>query len=490
MAKKKTYKTKKKAGLTKSFEINIQPWEGIITSQDPYTIPDNVATWISGLPKLTGSIEAVQAPSELYNHTSNIKDLFSFQIGNNQYFCFLDGEKLRFTDNLLSLIASYDTTQEICDYTVQENQYVWVTSRSFLIAFDGSSIYNLTTHNITGDAICYWKGRIFIAKDRTIVFSVPNPNPTSSSNPFNTSLGAGAITITVGEFSKIYALIPKEDSIYIFTDRNIISLIGTTISNDPNQWYITEIVHEIGMTGVRKYIRLEHSIYFHTSLGIYKIIATVPEKIDDAISNLTGQIYGISNMTYKGIPYIAVSTKHPIYEDMNALLCYNILNGKWYGIDVNSSALAFFANNTYYASGRSIYRLFGKENVYLPIKLKSKTYYNLENTYFNIKDVVAYGRGASYYNFDKFTESVVYKIPKLMWQTDNGDIIVFSQTNTAINLYFDLPIDFWINVYKPKYTTPFATRVEEFNFYLEQLTETPSELVSLKVRGNIGGRYV
>lgn len=469
---------KRKKGLVNSFSINIQPWNGIITSQDPYTIPEDTAVWIDGLPKLTGAIENIPLPQEVYSHSENISYFFTFELSGNQYYAILDGSYLRFYNSSFSQIVTFSTSSSICDYCVQDNQYLWVTTRDFLIVFNGTQIYNLTTHGVTGDAICYWKGRIFIGKDRTITFSVPSPNPTSGDNPFNTSQGAGAIGLTVSIFSYIYALIPKEDSIYIFTDRSIVALLGTTISNDPTQWYLTEIVKDLGITGIRRYVTYGHEVYFHTLYGIHKIIATTPEKIDDAITNITSTIYSIELIDYNQITYIVVSSKNFLEPTKKALYCYNTLNNKWYALSIEAERLTHSLNNYYFSKGNKIYKMFTSSS-YNSLEIKSKIFFNIENVYYNIKNIVLYGRGNSDY-VSNFINLVYGKSDdNLIFVTQNSQLLSITQQG-----------DFWIAVYKPTNTAPFNYRTKQFQLYLKQGNNFYSELINITINGTVGARYV
>lgn len=474
----KTRRKKKKISLVNPFSINMQPWNGMVTSQDPYTISEDTSVWINGLPKLTGAIEAVPLPQQVYSHTTTVKFFFTFELSGSQYFAILDGSYLRFFNSFFTEIARFATSADICDYCIQDNSYLWVVTRSFLITFDGSTIYNLTSYNILGDAICYWKGRIFIGKDRTLTFSVPNPNATGTTNPFNTASGAGYIGLTVSVFAFIYALIAKEDSIYIFTDKSIITMIGTTISNDPSQWYITEIVKDVGITGIRKYVTYEHDVYFHSIYGVHRITATVPNKIDDAITNITSSINALSLMNYNQITYIVVSATSFIDNSKKALYCYNTLNNRWYALSIEADCISYHLNKYYISSGNTIYKMFASSN-YLPLEVKTKVFFNVENFYYNIKNIVLYGRG----NYDYVSNFI-----NLVYGSNETNLIFITQSSQLIS--FSQQADFWIAVYKPIATAPYSYRVKQFQLYLKQNSNYYSELINITVNGTIGARYV
>jgi len=479
IATKKTKKKKQPKDIAKSFNVDLVPWNGMITSQDAYTIPEDTAVWVSGLPKLTGAIENVPDANTVYTHTANIVDFFTFVLGSSQYFCILDGSYLRIYSSTFNQIATYATNVAKVDYTIQDNQYIWITNKnSFLITFDGTTIYDLTSNGVTGDAICYWKGRIFIGKDRVITFSVPNPDATGATNPFDTANGAGSITLTVSVFAQILALIPKEDSIYIFTNRSIVSLIGTTISNDPTQWYITEIVKDVGITGIRNYVVNEHTVYFHSPFGIYEITATAPQKIDDAITNITSAISGICFFSYKQIPYIAVSCTSFIDNSVNAIYCNNLLTNKWYALNIDAKVMSNNLSDAWFVNGTKVYKMFASSD-YLPLHVKSKIFFNLENTYYNIKNVILYGRG----NFNYLQEFIILVFAgqqdNIIFQTSGGNLIQVAQQQ-----------DFWLAVLRPSTTLPYAMRVKQFQIELKQSDKNYSEIINVRIKGSIGARYV
>jgi len=471
-------KSKKEQSIAKSFEIDVQPWSGIITSQDAYTIPEDTAVWLSGLPKLTGAIENVPDADDVYTHTANIVDFFTFKLGDTQYFCILDGANLTIYSSSFVFLATYATNVTKVEYAIQENSAIWITSPTFLITFNGSNITDLTDKGIKGKAICYWKGRIFIGNGRVITFSVPNPDRTGAVNPFDTAQGSGAITLTVSNFYEILSLIPKEDSIYIFTDRSIVSLIGTTISNDPMSWYITEIVKDVGITGVRNYVVNEHTIYFHSPFGIYEITATSPQKIDDAITDLTKDISGICYFSYRQVPYIAVSTKSAITQNSNAIYCYNMLTRKWYALNFDAKVMSNILADAWFTNSDKVYKLFGSEE-FAPLHVKSKVFFNLDNIYFNIKGIVLYGRGS----FNYFQEFIVMVFAgqqdNIIFQVSGGDLLQITQDE-----------DFWVAVLKPISTMPFSMRVKQFQIELIQSDKGYSEIINIRARGTMGARYV
>lgn len=472
--------------IAKTFEINLQPWNGIITSQDSFTIPEDTAVWVSGLPKLTGAIENVPAPMTVYTHSSTIKFAFGFELSGNRYYCIMDGSSLVFLSSSFTAIASFPTADTVCDYAIQDNQYIWITTKNFLITFDGNNLYNLTSYGITGDSIAYWKGRIFIGKNRVLTFSKPDPAADGSANPFDIEQGAGAITLTVSIFSKIYAIVPKEDSIYLFTDRSIISLIGTTISNDPTLWYITELLKDIGITGIRRYALYEHSIYFHSLYGLQEIVATSPNKIDDAITNITRTVNSIAIFSYKQVTYVAAIA--PSYVGSgNAIYCYNLLLKKWYTLDISAESIFSIANDAFIVSGRAIQKLFAN-TVYLPLYIKSKIFFSIDNTYFNIKNIVIYGRGV--YNYASPFTVMVYaqEQDNIIFTNTSNNLLSVQQTGSEQGSFGSE--DFWIAVLKPADTNPFQMRVKQFQIQFNQIGNDYSEIINIRVNGTIGARYV
>jgi hypothetical protein len=503
---------KKKQTIAKEFEITITPWEGMVFSQDPYTIPDNMAVWIEGLPKLTG---AVESPPKSVSYfvpsfvTSDILHLRAFSL-TNDYFClsYYDetvGYCLAFyrgTDHV-GHCASFGQTGKF-DIALQGNTACWITGRAiaghtFLRTFNGTNIYNLENYGIDGDAICYWKGRVFIGKDRTLIFSVPNPDYTGTTNPFNTANGAGYISINIGSFNKILALIPKEDSIYILTDNNIIALLGTTISNDPTQWYLTEIVSSFGITGVGRWVKYEHTIYYHSPFGIISLVATAPEKIDDAITPVTAisdSIRDISYFVYEGIPYIAVVAKRYGITNStdNVIYCYNLLTKRWYVIPENCVTMTTLGNTSYVAVGNEVKKMFQSSN-YMKIKVLSKIFFNDANIYYNLRRVYLYGRGNSEidlsiigdYGSSYVSSKSEYRQPIFVFQTPSGNFI-FNDNYSNYLTFGQIALSFFLNAYY--FSNGYSNRYKQFQLQLEQDSSNYSELISIKIKGTLGARYV
>lgn len=399
----------------------------------------------------------------------------------------MDASTLRLYRSDWSYLITYvSCTDKKCDYAVQDNAYCWIVTRNNLFTFNGTTIYNLSNLGITGDAICYWKGRIFIARDRTLMFSVPNPNPTGSPNPFDVGQGAGAIQLGISQFSQILALVPKEDAIYLFTDRSIISLVGTTISNDPTSWYMTEVVRELGIVDKRRYVVDGKTVYFQTPLGIYSIIATSPEKIDDAITDLTDRAVAISKLSYKQVPYIAVIAPSAVDQGQNAVYCYNLLTKRWYALDISGGMLVNDVADTFVVSDRYIYKLFDATS-YMPLVVRSKVYFSVDNVYFNLKNVVLYGRGSYQYAQDFISLVFGAQQDKILFRTDQGSLTIISSQG-----------DFWYAVlkpaivlpYNPQPTTQYQMRVKQFQIEIRQTDSAYSELINIAINGTIGARYV
>jgi len=495
MAKRKEG-IKKPKTISKEFEISLAPWEGMVTSQDPFTIPDNASLWIEGLPKLTGAIEGVPKPLTKYTHNATILDYFSFPLADS-YHCLLDGTSLYFLNKNFVPVTSFSTSASKCDYGLQGSSAVWVVSGSFLITFDGTNVYNLSGRNVFGDAICYWKGRIFIGNNRTINFTVPDPDYTNVNNPFSTANGAGFITINIGSFSKIRALVPKEDSIYIFTDNNILVLLGTTISNDPTQWYLTEVVSGHGLTGIRKLVKYEHTIYYHSNIGIMSIIATAPEKIDDAITNLTGSISGITYFVYNGIPYIAVTAQSYNNPSSNAVYCYNLLFGKWFALPTDVENISTCQNITYGAKGTDIVQFFSS-GYYYPVKIKTKTFFNLEQLYYNLRTIYLYGRGSNVIDctvYDETSHQVNFTYQQsglvsntFLFSNSYGDFLF---SNDYGHFLLAQTPGFFLNAYRNYLTGYMGVRMKQFYLTIEaEDNGVYTELINVKVKGTIGARYV
>ena len=370
-----------KKAIMRSFQSIVAGWKGMITSVDPLEVQEGYSVWIEGLPKVSGALVTPPAPSLAFSHTATIVQFCYFALGNGSYFAVLDSNNtLNFYTQTGSLITTYSSFGTSFVWCLQGNKYAYFSNSSHLIAFNGTStIYDLTSGNIYGNAMCYWKGRLFVAMGTVLNYSIPSCDPTAGAATFwNTANGAGNIDLsTISSFVIINALDPKIDTIYVYTNNSIIAMIGTTTTNNPSLWYFQELVKNLGLANQNYLKTVENTTYFCSignsleQKGVQAMTSSMPQKIDIAISNIPLQSY-VDYFIFNGLEYIGIIGQS-LYSTNNVIYCYSIVFQTWFVLNLgfNVSCISTYQTSTYVSSGKSIYLLFGGSS-YLPINVITK----------------------------------------------------------------------------------------------------------------------
>ncbi|MEM0173540.1 MAG: hypothetical protein QXI16_03425, partial [Sulfolobaceae archaeon] len=179
--------------------------------------------------------------------------------------------------------------------------------------------------SLTGSCVAVWNGRLFIANGRIINYSAAG-----SFIDFTANDNGGYFTVTNTNLkTKVEKMIGYIDSLYIIGDHAIISMTGTTTSNDPNTWYQTELFNSIGVIYPNSVCNYNNTLYVANEYGIFMISSTQAQKIDYKIdltlvsfNKGTGVIAQINNLMYYLLP---VNTYSPIQnKQANVILAYCI----------------------------------------------------------------------------------------------------------------------------------------------------------------------
>ena len=228
------------------------------------------------------------------------------------------------------------------------------------------NITSLTT--LTGNkTIAVWQGRVFVAQGRTFTYSIAG-----SGSDFS-STGSGYAQISSSDMKQeIVKIVPYMDSIYLVCDHSIWSLTGTTISNDPNNWYTLEVFNSLGALNKFSVINYNNTIYLKNEYGLWLISSTQSEKLDYKLDstqldfpNIPSAIAQINNLNFYLLPITGFS---PITGTItNIILAYCIDLGQFYfgfSVDGIFTTLSETDHNIYAWDGINIYTLFtGTSNV-------------------------------------------------------------------------------------------------------------------------------
>ncbi|MEM5861365.1 MAG: hypothetical protein QXJ20_03140, partial [Candidatus Aenigmatarchaeota archaeon] len=109
---------------------------------------------------------------------------------------------------------------------------------------------------------------------------------------------------------KVKKIVPYIDHLYILGDSAIIVLTGSTISNDPTTWYLTQISDVIGSTNANNITTYQNFIYLQNEKGLYRITPGTQEKFDYKIAlyskimplNYQTEVVPINNLLFYLLP--------------------------------------------------------------------------------------------------------------------------------------------------------------------------------------------
>ena len=194
------------------------------------------------------------------------------------------------------------------------------------------NITALTT--LTGNTtIAVWQSRVFTAQGRTLNYSV------AGSYADFTSSGSGYLQPSTSDMKmQIMKIVPYMDSVYLVCDHSILSLTGTTISNDPNNWYLMEVFNSLGTLNKFSVIDYNNTIYLKNEYGIWLVSSTQSEKLDYKLDstlltypNLPATLAQINNLNFymqiiNGFSQVKGSLN-------NMILAYCVDLGQFYFLD-------------------------------------------------------------------------------------------------------------------------------------------------------------
>jgi hypothetical protein len=478
-----------KKGVLRNFQAQIAGWKGMITSVDPLEVGDEYSIWIEGLPKVSGALVSPPSPSLVFNHTSNIVQFCYFVLGNGSYFAILDtANVLNLYSSAGSLITTYASFGSSFVWCLQGNKYCYFSNGAHLIAFNGSSIYDLTSGNIYGNAMCYWKGRLFVAMGTVLNYSVISCDPTAGAAAFwNTTNGAGNIDLsTVSSFVSINALDPKIDTIYCYTNNTIIAMIGTSTTNSPSLWYFQELIKNMGVSN-QNFLKTVNNVTYFCSvgsatgqMGVQAMTSSMPQKIDVAISNVLLQSY-VDYFVFNGLEYIGFIGQS-LYSSNNVLYCYSTIFQNWFVLNLsfNITGISTYQSQTFVTAGSSVYLLFGG-SAYLPINIITKKI-DLGQIIVNknISKLYLKGIGDKNYNCilnSNSINSVPFSAPTPLVLEYS---YMFNNTSNSFKFNNNLSKTFLFQVVV---TTPSAQNAVEFftKYYLPSGLATPSTWFQLQI---------
>jgi hypothetical protein len=416
------------------------------------------------------------------------------------------------SNGLFTVVAPANTFSKdpsLIDITNWQNKvYLIVDQNTGYFSFDGTTLL-LISPTLNGRSICIWAGRVFIGNGRIINYSVPG-----GYLDFSAVNGGGYFTVNFTDLKQeIIRLIPYVDSFYIIGDHAIISMTGTTISNNPANWYQMELFNSVGSTFGCNLVNWGNILFLINEYGIWMIASTQNQKLDYEfdmtqvkVNNFQSGIGQVGNLNFYFIPisfYSQVSG-----TTVNGLLAYCIELKKFYLLDLGFQVGGVFItlsenDHSIYAwghdqNGSKIYRLFvGSGAIASYIQYKT---FDLGDSYVykQIKDLfldtwVIKGTPnftvycmASWPNLpfqNTMMQQVISNPYPVRYLTDelgnyildeNGNMIIVE--GGSVNNYFN------------DYVFSVAVGGVQFTFVIWEGTNAIFEIVRTKIRGFIGRR--
>lgn len=215
---------------------------------------------------------------------------------------------------------------------------------------------------IKGFSIGVWEGRVFGGSNETINYSAPG-----SFIDFTSKNGGGFFTVAISSLKQsIYKILPYMDSLYMIGDHAIVAFTGTTISNDPNNWYMTVLFNNMGTFYPNSVVNFNNVIYLRNEYGLWTIESTQSKKFsykidlsDYTISDYPASITTINNLNFYLMPVKGLS---PVTDTtINFILAYCIDLGRFYTIDIGQNIMGTY--QTYSITDHSLHA-FGNKSLF------------------------------------------------------------------------------------------------------------------------------
>ena len=332
-------------GIYRNFDIVVPKFAGVNEVVPPFALKDEefVSCW-NFLPTVEGTIKKIKAPLKCYSTDYPIVKIITAYL-NQTYTCliFLSDGSVWYTTNpnltAFTQIAQAGTLSgdpAKFDFCIWQNDRIYVIDRDKGYFKYRDESFSQVFSDLKGDCILVWQGRVFIAKDSIVQYSV-------ALNPEDfTGTGSGYFDL-IQSFPilkiKVKKLFSYIDNLVIVGDSAILILTGTTISNDPSQWYLTQVSDTIGIQNQNLTVFYNNEIWLQNEKGLYKGIPTNLEKFDYKIAldeitfyNRQTSICQINNLIF--YPLI-VKKYSPLQEkEVDCLLFWSDTLREFYYVDL------------------------------------------------------------------------------------------------------------------------------------------------------------
>ena len=372
--------------LYRNYYVDIPSIKGVNQTLAPNLIPDDECQEIwNYLPTAKGTIRKIKSAKILVDTGSKspIKIIIHPLNGTYQGLVFYeDGSVDKWDGSSLTEVASAGTLSgdvESIDFCVWQNDYIYVIDSTGYYKWDGSSFTNVST-SIKGHCITVWQGRVFVGNGSQVSYSValdPEDFAGEGSGYFDLAESFPDLKL------KVKKIVPYIDSLAIYGDSAIMALTGSTISNDPSTWYLTEASNTIGIEKANTVVNYGNEIWLQNEKGLYRTTMSSQQKFDYKVNiqtnvqilNYQATIVPINNLLHYLIP---ASMKSPFRGNSDNILAFCIDTAEFFFLDIGANVRGLYwsyvegvENRVYVLLGNAIGALFeGEDKISSYIKTK------------------------------------------------------------------------------------------------------------------------
>ena len=273
-------------GTYRNFQYTIPALAGINETLSPFSLRDEeLVTCVNFLPTSFGNLKKITAPLKVFSTQHPIIKMVTHPL-NGQYYCLIflaDGSLWMSTnqDNTSFIqkagAGTFSTDPALIDFCVWQNQRIYIVDKQKgYFRFQNGQLTQVTSA-LKGNTILVWQGRVFIGNESIVQYSValePENFTGSGSGYFDLVQSFPALKLRVKK------LLNYIDNLLILGDNAILILTGTTISNDPSQWYLTQVSDAIGVRSNNLVCFYNNEFWLQNEKGIYKGVPTSLDKFD------------------------------------------------------------------------------------------------------------------------------------------------------------------------------------------------------------------
>jgi len=338
-----------KRDIYRNFYLTISGITGINQNFPPNAIADTECQQIYNYAYAgKGTIRKIVSAKKLFSTsttaiyciTANLNGIYT------QLVFLSDGSVYKWDGSSLTQIAGVNTLSgnpDTISACVWQNQKIYIIDSKGYFKWDGST-WTQVSSSIVGHDICVWQGRVFVANGSVVSYTVAlNPEDFTGTGSGYFDVASSFPDLKI----KVKKLIGYVDSLIIYGDNATVALTGSTISNDPSQWYLTEISNITGVQYKNSVVVYKNEIFFQNSKGLFKGTISQQEKydykvnlIDNTIQNGQCAVYPVYNLLNYFIP---ITSHSPFRAGVtrNGLL-FNVDLGEFTFIDIGTDIYGFY----------------------------------------------------------------------------------------------------------------------------------------------------